>query len=114
MIMTSNSLEKFSQITEYLERSNTMRTKKLIVNMILLIALVSMSMPVSAAQRDLGHETLSPNDGWASFGAGTTGGSQATQVYTVTNRAELIAALNTGGQVRRMNQRSYTWMARLI
>lgn len=74
-----------------------MRTKKLIVTMILLIALVSMSMPVSAAQRDLGHETLSPNDGWASFGAGTTGGSQATQVYTVTNRAELIAALNTGG-----------------
>ncbi len=41
---------------------------------------------------------LAPNDGWAAEGAGTTGGSAAldTQVYTVTNRRELIAALNNG------------------
>jgi pectate lyase len=49
-------------------------------------------------RRDLGREVLAPNDGWASEGAGTTGGSAATddQVYTVTNRAELISALNDG------------------
>jgi pectate lyase len=50
------------------------------------------------AERDLGRETLAPGDGWASAGAGTTGGSAALpeQIYTVTNRAELIAALNNG------------------
>jgi pectate lyase len=49
-------------------------------------------------RRDLGRDVLAPNDGWASDGAGTTGGSAATddQVYTVTNRRELIAALNNG------------------
>jgi pectate lyase len=43
----------------------------------------------------LGRETLPPNDGWASFTTGTTGGSAATpdHVYTVTNRQELVAAL---------------------
>jgi pectate lyase len=48
--------------------------------------------------RDPGRETLPPNDGWAAEGAGTTGGSAATpdQVYTVTNRQELVAALNDG------------------
>jgi pectate lyase len=47
---------------------------------------------------DLGREVLASNDGWASEGTGTTGGSAAvaTQVYTVTSRAELIAALNSG------------------
>lgn len=49
-------------------------------------------------QRDLGHETLAPNDGWASFSTGTTGGTNAVanQVYTVHTRKELIAALNNG------------------
>jgi pectate lyase len=48
--------------------------------------------------RDLGRETLAPNDGWASSGTGTTGGSAAgpTQVYVVTSRRELVAALNNG------------------
>jgi pectate lyase len=51
-----------------------------------------------AGNRDLGTEVLGPNDGWAASGTGTTGGSLATpdQVYTVTNRRELIAALNNG------------------
>jgi pectate lyase len=54
--------------------------------------------PTAAAKRDLGRETLAPNDGWASQGTGTTGGTAATadQVYTVRNRKELIAALNDG------------------
>ena len=46
----------------------------------------------------LAHETLGPNDGWASFSGGTTGGAAATadHVYTVTNRQELIDALAAG------------------
>jgi pectate lyase len=49
-------------------------------------------------ERDLGRETLHPDNGWAASGAGVTGGSAAepVQVYTVTNRRELIAALNNG------------------
>jgi len=74
--------------------------KRLITTAILLIALVVMTAPVLAhgEHEDLGRETLPPNDGWASIGAGTTGGSLAveSQVYVVTNRAELIAALNNG------------------
>src|SRR5512139_888573 len=75
-----------------------MRSKKLFFTMILLLAMIGMSTPVMAANSDLGREILPPNDGWASFGAGTTGGSMAvdSQVYVVTNRAELIAALNNG------------------
>jgi len=47
---------------------------------------------------DLGRATLHQQNGWAAFGAGVTGGSAATasQTYTVTNRRELIAALNNG------------------
>jgi len=75
-----------------------MQTKKLFFTVILLLAILSLSMPAMAAKSDLGREVLPPNDGWASMGAGTTGGSQAvdSQVYRVTNRAELIAALNNG------------------
>ncbi|HET9911187.1 MAG TPA: hypothetical protein VFQ13_04810, partial [Anaerolineales bacterium] len=74
--------------------------KKLTVTAILLIALLATSIPVMAhgGHEDLGREVLAPNDGWAAFGDGTTGGSLAdpSQVYVVTNRAELIAALNNG------------------
>jgi pectate lyase len=61
-----------------------------------LIALIS-AVPASG-DRDLGREVLAANDGWASFGAGTTGGVLAApeQVYVVRTRAELIAALNNG------------------
>jgi pectate lyase len=49
-------------------------------------------------RRDLGRETLSAGDGWASLSTGTTGGSAAAadHVYVVTNRRELVAALNDG------------------
>ena len=75
-----------------------MRSKKMLFTMILLLAMIGMSAPAMAANSDPGREILQPNDGWASFGVGTTGGSQAvdSQVYVVTNRAELIAALNNG------------------
>src|SRR5512139_1382273 len=76
--------------------------KKLTVTAILLIALLATSIPVMAhgGHEDLGREVLAPNDGWAAYGDGTTGGSLAdpSQVYVVTNRAELIAALNNGVQ----------------
>ena len=77
-----------------------MYSKKWMTTAILLIALLVTSMPVMAHGNDgdLGRETLQPNDGWAAFGNRTTGGSLAdsSQVYVVTNRAELIAALNNG------------------
>jgi pectate lyase len=49
-------------------------------------------------ESDLARQTLPPNDGWASFSTGTTGGSAATpdHVFTVTNRQELVAALAIG------------------
>jgi pectate lyase len=51
-----------------------------------------------ASDRDLGRETLEPTNGFAAMGTGVTGGSAAepSQVYVVTNRRELIAALNNG------------------
>lgn len=63
------------------------------------VAIAATSTPSAVADhRDLGREVLAPNDGWASSGAGTTGGSAAVpeQVYFVRTRAELIAALNNG------------------
>jgi pectate lyase len=52
----------------------------------------------NAGERDLGRETLRSDNGWAASGSGVTGGSAAVdaQVYVVTNRTELIAALNNG------------------
>lgn len=49
-------------------------------------------------KRDLGRETLHPQNGWAASGSGVTGGSAATsdQTYVVRNRQELVAALNNG------------------
>jgi len=76
-----------------------MRFFKLLFFFFAISILVLMTRPAMAGEkRDLGLEILPPNDGWASLGEGTTGGSQAVpeQVYVVTNRAELIAALNDG------------------
>lgn len=62
------------------------------------LPIICLSLPAYAAHADLGRAVLPTNDGWASIGGGTTGGSQAvaSQVYVVTNRAELVAALNNG------------------
>src|SRR5262245_4071358 len=72
-----------------------MRMKTALVTATSLMAIAYAS---SAAPRDLGREVLGANDGWAASGSGTTGGSLATsdQVYIVTTRRELIAALNNG------------------
>ncbi|GAA2620065.1 pectate lyase [Streptomyces vastus] len=52
-----------------------------------------------AGSHELGREVLAANDGWASEGVGTTGGSaaDAEHVYTVTTWAEFNAALKAGG-----------------
>jgi len=74
-----------------------MRTLR--VSIILLCAFtVAFTAAPAAGHRDLGHETLVPNDGWASLSPGTTGGSAAADdhVYIVTTRQELVAALNDG------------------
>jgi pectate lyase len=52
---------------------------------------------VLAERRDIGREVLLANDGWGAFTPGTTGGAGATaEAFRVTNRRELIAALNDG------------------
>ncbi|MCX4761080.1 pectate lyase [Streptomyces sp. NBC_01275] len=55
--------------------------------------------PSRSASRDLGRQVLGANDGWASYGTGTTGGAaaDADHVYTVTTWDEFKAALAAGG-----------------
>ncbi|MFF6917334.1 polysaccharide lyase family 1 protein [Streptomyces sp. NPDC012466] len=55
-------------------------------------------VPAHAEARDIGRDTLPANDGWAAEGAGTTGGAaaDADHVYTVTDRAGLVRALDGG------------------
>jgi pectate lyase len=50
---------------------------------------------ISPFYQALSREILPANDGWAAFGAGTTGGAAATadRVFIVTNRAQLIVSL---------------------
>jgi pectate lyase len=62
------------------------------------LSTLAASTAATAGHRDLGRETLESNDGWASLGTGTTGGSAAApeQVYFVHNRQELVGALNNG------------------
>jgi pectate lyase len=70
-----------------------------VFNSVLRMSLIALgALGTAAHARDLGTETLAPNDGWGAAGAGVTGGSLATtdQIYTVHTRAELIAALNNG------------------
>ncbi|MET8079843.1 pectate lyase [Streptomyces sp. NPDC005303] len=65
----------------------------------LLTALLGLlCLPAHAEARDLGRDTLPAPDGWAAEGAGTTGGSAAdsAHVYTVTDRAGLVRALDGG------------------
>ena len=54
------------------------------------LLLVATAVPASADFEGWGREVLGPMDGW---GAGTTGGSTATHVYTVHTRSQLVTAL---------------------
>jgi pectate lyase len=76
-----------------------MRSLQTTLVLMCVAAIAATCAPAAVADhRDLGREVLAPGDGWASIGAGTTGGSAAVpeQVYFVRTRAELIAALNNG------------------
>ena len=59
-------------------------------------ASLALAAPAQAASP--GRAVLPANDGWASAGTGTTGGAaaDAAHVFTVRNRAQLVAALNGG------------------
>jgi pectate lyase/pectin methylesterase-like acyl-CoA thioesterase len=63
----------------------------------ILALLAAASLPAYAAT-DPALEAA-PSDGWAAMAGGTTGGSTATsdQVYSVTNRLQLLSAMATGG-----------------
>ncbi|KKK40062.1 pectate lyase [Mesobacillus campisalis] len=56
---------------------------------------VPLTINVIDSTVDVGKEVLPVNDGWGSFTTGTTGGSKAdaSQIFTATNRSELIQAL---------------------
>ncbi len=75
-----------------------MRNTKKILRTFCLAAAAAAAPAYAGHGYDPAREVLHPEDGWAAAGAGVTGGSAAVeaQVYTVTNRAELIAALNNG------------------
>ncbi|MGW1784778.1 pectate lyase family protein [Streptomyces sp. NPDC002143] len=62
------------------------------------VVLGTLCVPARAEARDIGRDTLPANDGWASAGAGTTGGAAAddAHVHTVTDRAGLVRALDGG------------------
>lgn len=67
------------------------------VSSTLLALLGAVTLPAFAAT-DPALEAA-PSDGWAAIAGGTTGGSTATsdQVYSVTNRLQLLSAMATGG-----------------
>ncbi|KMY48588.1 pectate lyase family protein [Peribacillus loiseleuriae] len=69
---------------------------KKVVGFVLMLALIfSGDFTSEASSRSLGNEVLSKNDGWASYGEGTTGGAKAdkNQIYTVSTKRDLIQAL---------------------
>ena len=76
-----------------------MRALRIAILLLFVISLTAGITPTQAKDKiDLGLEVLPANDGWGSYGPGVTGGANAApeQIYTVTNRSELIAALNDG------------------
>ena len=76
-----------------------MRAIRIGILLLFVISLTVEVLPTQAKDKvDLGREVLPENDGWGAFPPGVTGGSSAApeQVYVVTNRQELVAALNNG------------------
>src|SRR5882672_6765862 len=63
------------------------------------LAVFAVPLPASGAGTvEPGRQVLPADDGWAAAGTGTTGGSaaDAAHVFTVTTKAQLVAALATG------------------
>ncbi|MDT9696044.1 pectate lyase [Streptomyces sp. P17] len=70
----------------------------------LVLGVTGAGVAQAGSTRDLGREVLAAGDGWASEGAGTSGGSaaDAAHIYTVTTWAEFKAALADGGTAPRI------------
>ncbi|MGW0390521.1 pectate lyase family protein [Streptomyces sp. NPDC003042] len=70
----------------------------------LVLAVTGTTAQAQTQGTDLGRQTLPAHDGWASEGAGTTGGAAASpeHVYTVTTWQEFQAALARGGDAARI------------
>jgi pectate lyase len=72
---------------------------KKLVSSLFAVSLMAMSLsPVFASSPKIGEEVLAPNDGWAAYGVGTTGGANSDDqhIFTVTNKKELLEALGGG------------------
>ncbi|MCE3263518.1 MAG: hypothetical protein K0R43_2597 [Pseudoduganella sp.] len=68
----------------------------------LLGALAILTLPLAGAPAHAATDparAVAPADGWASQAGGTAGGAAATaaHIYSVANRAQLVAAINNGG-----------------
>lgn len=61
------------------------------------VGAATLVLNANAGGVDLYHQTLAAKDGWASSGAGTTGGAKAdsAHVFTVSTRAQLVKALGS-------------------
>src|SRR6185436_16032729 len=72
-----------------------MNTRMFVTNALVLFGIVALP---AYAQTDPARE-VAPADGWAAMAGGTFGGSSATsdQIYTATNRVQLLMALANGG-----------------
>ncbi len=59
-------------------------------------------MNANAGTVDLYHQTLAAEDGWASSGTGTTGGTKAdaAHTFTVSTRAQLVKALGSASDTK--------------
>jgi pectate lyase len=70
-------------------------TTTLVVSGVILATSAEADNQPSKAALAIARQTLAPNDGWASSGTGTTGGSAADDAHisVVHDRAELVAAL---------------------
>lgn len=63
--------------------------------MLFMLAVCLCMIPAGVHAADLGRQTLGTNDGWGAASGGTTGGAKASSsnVYTVSNRQQLVSAL---------------------
>ncbi len=63
--------------------------------MLFMLAVCLCMIPADVHAADLGRQTLGTNDGWGAAFGGTTGGAKASSsnVYTVSNRKQLVSAL---------------------
>src|SRR5689334_21963072 len=73
-----------------------MNAKRSLGTFSLLIFVLAIFATLPSAAEDLGRETLSPGDGWASSTTGTTGGSNAdtAHVFVANTRTQFLTALN--------------------